>query len=183
MLEIRSDSILTTLIPLAYRNVPVAVGANFAAAIAVVIALSGAIASPILTLWLTGILFVSIFRIGLWVRFHKIQIDATNVRLWAHCLTIGAGAAGALWGLAGVFLFVPDNPYLQTFLIFVIGGMATGSLAVSGLHLPTFLAFFLTSFPPIGVRLFLTDTPTHLTMAALVAIYCIVIFLASLRIS
>ena len=41
----RSNPILTTLIPLSYRNVPVAVAANFAGASAVVIVLSGTITS------------------------------------------------------------------------------------------------------------------------------------------
>jgi len=179
MPERRSNPILTTLIPLSYRNIPVAVAANFAAATAVVVVLSGTISGPVLTLWLTGNLLVSALRVGLWARFQKVQIDAANVHRWAHCLTIGAGSAGILWGLASAFLFVPENPYLQTFLICVIGGVATASLAVSGPHLPTFHAFFLTSLPPIGVRLFLTDAPI---MAMLVAIYCILILLASRRI-
>lgn len=178
----RSDHARTELVPLAYRSVPLALTANFVCAAAVGYVLWDHIANQTLSVWLAGVLLVSILRLGLWARFQKVRIDASNVQKWAHWLTLGSGAAGVLWGAAGFLLFIPDNPHLHTFLLFVIGGMATGALAVSGPHLPTFHAFFLTSLPPIGVRLFLAGEPSHLMMATLVAFYSLAIFITSLRI-
>lgn len=178
-----SDQLLTTLIPLAYRGVPLAALTNLIVASLVVFVLWGHIASPTLAYWLLGVFVVSSARLMLWMRFRTITIEAANVRQWANGLTLSSGASGLLWGLAGFFLFVPDNPHLHTFLLFVIGGMATGALAVSGQYLPAFQAFFLLSLPTIGVRLFLTGGLIEQTMAAMVAVYSVVIFFAGLRVS
>ena len=177
-----SDQLLTTLIPLAYRGVPLAVLTNFIVSTLVVFVLWGHIANQTLAYWLIGVFIVSSSRLGLWMRFQTTAIEVANVRRWANGLTLISGANGLMWCLAGFFLFVPDNPYLQTFLLFVIGGMATGALAVSGQYMPAFQAFFLLSLPAIGIRLFLTGEPVEKTMAAMVAVYSVVIFFAGLRV-
>lgn len=182
MPDSRSSQALTELVPIAFRSVPPAVLVNLACAIVVAYVLSDAISSRTLSFWLTGVLLVSVMRIAIWGRFQKIQISNTNVRRWAHFLTIGSGAAGSMWGLAGIVLFVHDNPHLYMFLLFVIGGMATGALAVSGSHMPAFHAFFLTSLPPIGLHFLLSDSEIHGAIAALVAVYALAIFFISLNI-
>ncbi|MCE2509937.1 MAG: PAS domain S-box protein [Alphaproteobacteria bacterium] len=177
-----SRHLLTTLIPLAYRGVPIAALTNGIVSGLVVLALWGHVASTILIYWLLGVGVVSIVRLWSWERFRKAEIDQANVRQWARWLVLGSAASGSMWGLAGFLLFVPDDPHLHTFLLFVIGGMATGAIAVSGQYTPAFQAFFLTSLPAIGVRLFLSGEPVEQMMAIMVVVYCAVIFVASLRI-
>ncbi len=178
----RSNHTLAILLPHAYRGVPLAVTLNLLNAGLVVLVLEAAVARNTLVYWFIGLVAVGLLRLAIWARFRKARIDTTNARRWANRLTLSAGLAGSVWGLAGVLLFVPDNPLLYTFLLFVIGGMATGALVISSHHIQAFHAFFLTSLPPVGVHILLLGEPIHLTMAAMIAFYCMAIFMVSLRI-
>jgi len=86
--------------------------------------------------------------------YHRAAPTADRTRYWRTLLTIFAGCAGLTWGMAGILLFPHESLTHQVFLVFVLGGMATGALTVFSSVMATFLAFFIPTLLPITIQLF-----------------------------
>ena len=159
-------------VPRAYRTVPLAAAVNTANAVllAVVLGVAGMNADALGT-WLATVMGVSAVRLALWWRLRDPPPDMPAARFRARTLTIGATVAGAMWGIAALVFFDPASVPLQVFLLFVIGGMCAGSLAISSHHAPAFYGFLLASLPPALLSILAQPGVFHLVMAALVAVF------------
>src|SRR5262249_43750720 len=82
-------------------------------------------------------------------------------------LIIGVGAGGTVGGAAGMLLFPHDSLVHQVFLVFVLGGMAAGAVAVLSPVRAAFLAVFIPTLLPITVQLFLQGDAIHVPMGLL----------------
>lgn len=171
MLASDPRQLLLFRIPRAYRSVPAAALLNAVNATLVAVVVATSVAIELMASWLAAVYAVSLVRVALWWRFRQAVLDSENVRLWALLHIVGAGAAGSLWGVAGLVFFVPTSIVLQVFVIFVIGGMGAGALAVSSHYIPGFYAFFLASVPWVLISTLSEQDTLHYVMAALVAVF------------
>src|SRR5262249_36735379 len=77
--------------------------------------------------WLCVVLLVTAGRCTLWLRYRGAESRVVDFTQWSWGATCGSLLAGMCWGLGGIALFPIAPVPGQIFLIFVIGGMCTGS--------------------------------------------------------
>jgi len=181
-LAVTDRHVLASAVSAGYRGLPFNAIANVLAALFVVAVMRDAIPHSVLAYWVGGVTLITITRLALWQRQRQIPITAANARHWAILLVLGAGIAGAMWGLSAIFFFVPENPYLQLFIFFVIGGITAGALASHSQYTPAYYAFALTSLPPAILFLLIRDDPLHGTMAVLIGIFLAAMLFLSQRV-
>lgn len=174
--------LLTSVLAPVYRGLPLMALMNAVVAALVVGFLYTEIVPATLATWLGGILLVSAARLMLWQRQRRTPMTPSNARLWANLLVLSAGASGIVWGAAGVVFFLPDSPFLQVFIILVLGGMAAGALATSSQYAPAFYVFVLTAALPLEFRVAMVGDPLYLTMGVLIGLYLAVMLVLSHRI-
>lgn len=89
---------------------------------------------------------------------------------WGRLYLYAIMAAGALWGSAGVLLYVPDSPNSQTYLamlLFCIVAVSTGSLAIFA---PAFYTLAALTTTPFIVRAFIGGSAHEIALGIPVAI-------------
>src|SRR5579883_248490 len=127
--------------------------------------------------FLALIVVLSGARAVLWSRNRSLAPRGPSTRAWAIAATVGSGLSGIIWG-AGPALLLPFSIVDQTFLAFVIGGMAAGALVTLSYHLPVFVAFVMPATLPLAVRFLLDGRPVYIAMASM-----IILFSASLAVA
>jgi signal transduction histidine kinase/CheY-like chemotaxis protein len=151
-----------------YRQMPIAIGANFVNAALTAAVLTPIAARPVPLLWFGAVLLVSASRAVAWWRYRRGNADAGR---WALPATLGAMFAGLCWGLGGAVLFPFIPPLAQAFLTIVIGGMCAGSVVLSGPHLPTLLAFVLPACLPMAGRFLVEGTAIDRALGAMIVVF------------
>jgi len=121
--------------------------------------------------WLAVLAAVTAVRIGLNHAYVKRAPPAGEAPEWARRFTIGAAFGGAMWGLAGSGLYVPNALGPQMLVMFVVGGMCAGSAASMASHPPAFAAFAGLALVPTVLRLAYDGDELHLAMAAMLALF------------
>lgn len=85
--------------------------------------------SPLrLTLWLAAIWTVALTRLALVRSYRRRRPPPAEVRRWGHWYTLLAILAGLCWGAAPVVMFPTQSLEQRVFTMFVLAGMAAGSL-------------------------------------------------------
>jgi len=90
---------------------------------------------------------------------------------WGVLYTAAAGLSGLLWGAGSVLLYDPHAQAANLILVFVIGGMATGSAGTLAYYLPAFACFAAPTILPLAIRIFLEGDRLHMAMATLGVLY------------
>jgi signal transduction histidine kinase/CheY-like chemotaxis protein len=118
---------------------------------------------------------VSVARFILVRRFRRTAHSGTAIEGWNTAFAVGAGMAGAGWGVAG-FLLYPDGRLLnQVFVVFVIGGMMLGGASLLAPRLEAFLAFLIPAGLLPAIRLLSADDEEHLAMGLLAGVFTLAI--------
>ena len=97
---------------------------------------------------------------------------------------IGLLVAGMMWGSAGIFLLVDQDPFYQSITITTLAGVSAGSIvsmAASGWH--TTAIFVVPLALPITLRIGKLHTETGYSLTAIFCLYIIFLLLISRRIS
>lgn len=129
------------------------------------------ISTSILGWWLFYMAAVTVARAGLvYVYWQSSDIDKSAVQ-WSRAYGIGAALAGLGWGGAGLFLYPQESISHQVFLVFMLGGMAAGAVAVLTPRMEVFLLFFLPTLLPISAQLLRQPDDLHLTMGGVLLIF------------
>ena len=161
----RSREMEASLVGLLYKQAPPAfVATIFNAGIITCVLWSHVALSRLIT-WLTLISAITACRFVLVRRYRCTASPARDhVRYWRTLFIIGAGAAGTAWGATGIFLFPSESIVQQVFLVFMLGGMASGAVVALSSIMSAFFAFFLPTVLPITARLFLEGGAVHIAM-------------------
>ncbi len=130
---------------------------------------------PQLIVWLILMTTITAVRIGLWNRYRRLRPPPEKASQWVRLYVVCTGATGALWGLAAWEVLVVDSILHHTFLAFVIGGMGAGAVAASSVYLPALYAYLLPSSGPLAVSLLIHGEPVYLAMAAMVALFVVLL--------
>lgn len=152
---------------LLYAQAPTGFAGTILNACIVTFTLWKVVAHPLLLSWFALLVAVSLFRLTLVYRYRRTAPQLDQVDYWRTLFTVGAGAAGMIWGLAGVLLFPSESVVHQIFLEFLLGGMAAGAVVALSPLLSTFLAFFLPTLLPITVQLLTQGETVSIAMGLL----------------
>ena len=125
-----------------------------------------------LVLWTLLILAMTAVRMVLRRSYWRADPPASDVPLWERRFLIGTITAGLLWGAAGWFLSLPNEPALQFLIAFVIGGMVAGAAGSLSCHLPAFFLYLFPATVPMFVRWLLVGDSTHYGMAVMMVLFC-----------
>jgi PAS domain S-box-containing protein len=108
----------------------------------------------IITTWLIVIIVVSITRLLLAWRFHRLQLDSESLKQWNSYYLIGVFAAGILWGAASFLLFPVNDVTHQALLAVLIAGMSAGAVSVLSVNWLAVILFLVPSLIPLAIRFF-----------------------------
>jgi signal transduction histidine kinase len=139
------------------------------------------IAGPILGWWLLYMATVTLARAALVYRYWRSPNADTHTARWSRAYGIGAALAGLGWGAAGIALYPPDSIPHQVFLVFMLGGMAAGAVAVLTFRMEIFLAFFLPTLLPIIVQSARQPGELHLAMGGVMLIFMLALLFTARR--
>ena len=115
-----------------------------------------------LIVWMS--LTVSVVAIrSLLIFFYRRHIDLQNAQriIW-H--VIGSAISGIVWGIGAAVLFPPEQLEYQLFILIILMGLGTGSVATHTAYLPVFFAYFPASMLPVAVVLFSAGDPIHISL-------------------
>ena len=153
-----AQSIAAEQVRLLYTNAPAGFVATVVNAGVVTFILWQTVAPALILGWFGLVIVITLLRYALVRRYHRQAPTAEQIQPWRRRFSIGAGAAGVVWGAAGIVLFPHDSITHQVFLVFVLGGMAIGAVVALSSVRTVFVAFFLPAVLPITVQLFLQGT-------------------------
>jgi signal transduction histidine kinase/CheY-like chemotaxis protein len=121
--------------------------------------------------WLAYMTLASAGRHILTWRYSTVSPPPEDAPWWGRAFSLGAGAAGAGWGAAGVLLY-PEVPLVnQVLLIFVIGGMMLGGSSVLAPRVEAFLAFQLPAGLIPAAQLLVEGDRPHIVMSLLSVVF------------
>ncbi len=133
-------------------------------------------ASPLLfATWIGAIALNQAWRLAL-VRRYRIASPPDEQRLpWGRAAAAGSTIAGALWGVAGVTLFVPGDPGHQALLIVCLFGVILGGINLTSVYKPAFYGFVLTALVPFIVRVAAHGDHVHVSIAGVLLVVLVFI--------
>ena len=120
--------------------------------------------------WFAAILANQAWRFQLARRYRAAAPDAAACRHWGRASALGSTFAGALWGWAGVMLFVPGDPGHQALVIVCLFGVILGGLNLTSVYKPAFYGFVLPALLPLIVRVAAEGDRLHFYIAAVMLV-------------
>jgi signal transduction histidine kinase len=139
------------------------------------------IAGPIIGWWLLYMATMTLARAALVYQYWQTPDTDRSAAHWSRTYGIGAALAGLGWGAAGIMLYPPDSIPHQVFLVFMLGGMAAGAVAVLTPRIVIFLAFFLPTLLPLIGQLVMQPSELHLTMGGVLLIFMLALLFTARR--
>lgn len=141
------------------------------------------IAGPIVGWWLLYMATVTLARAALVYQYWRSPDTDRSAARWSRAYGIGAALAGLGWGAAGIFLNPLESIPHEVFLVFMLGGMAAGAVAVLTPRMDVFLLFFLPTLLPTIVQLMGRQDELHLTMGSVLVIFMLALLFTARRMS
>ena len=160
-----SRQIEAELVGLLYKQAPSGFIATLINAGIVTFMLWPSVSHSVLLIWLTLIAVITSARFALVLHYRRTTLLVTQIEYWRTRFIVGAGAAGTVWGAAGIVLFSPDSLIAQVLLVFMLGGMAAGGVVSLAPIRGAFFAFFLPTLLPITVRLLFGGEMSSIAMS------------------
>ena len=138
--------------------------------------------NPALFLWLAAMVVAAGIRGGLCAL--GVRRLAEDPAFAKRALVLPAMLTGAAWAALAVLCYTGEGGPQDLFIVFVIGGVCLGSLAVSGAYLPAYYAFYLTAFPPLVAVVFTRGAGSEPTaMGLMLTVYFLAVLLYARRFS
>lgn len=103
------------------------------------------ISHHIIITWFIGTNCLSLIRWYLFHQFNKLDREAPVADIWYNLVVITSALSGAIWGVAGIWLFSETDIVHQVFLVFVIAGMCAGGITTLSAILNAAWAFVVLS--------------------------------------
>lgn len=123
--------------------------------------------------WLAALYIVHSLSIIHWLRFSNKIHSIEECKHWQRQLLMSFSLAGAFWGSAGFFMFVPDSPVLQAFLLCILIGMAAGVVASNQTFLLAQQSYVVLVLLPMLFRLLLQGGRDYYLLAMMVCLFMV----------
>ncbi|MBM4254812.1 MAG: response regulator [Deltaproteobacteria bacterium] len=114
------------------------------------------------------------WRLVLVLQFERANPQEEEILQWRKPFLIGTTVAGSVWGIGGVLLFPAHPIEHQVFLIFFLGGMAAGGVAVLSAVKAAFFCFFIPILLPVTLRVITSDGSIAFGMGLLLLSFSLV---------
>jgi hypothetical protein len=137
-----------------FRQMPIALAANFVNAALTAIVLAPLATRPIPLPLFVATTLATIGRLILWLRYRRVAVRPEAAHRWSRLATGGALLSGLCWGIGGAVMFPVIPMPGRIFLTIVIGGMCAGGVVTNASHLPTLLVFLFSASLPMAVPFF-----------------------------
>jgi signal transduction histidine kinase len=129
------------------------------------------VGAQVLGWWLVYMAAMTVARASLVYRYWRSSDTDLHALRWSRLYGVGAAFAGLGWGSAGILLYPSESISHQVFLMFMLGGMAAGAVAVLTPRIEVFLLFFLPALLPAIVQLIRQQDELHFTMGGVLFIF------------
>ena len=120
--------------------------------------------------WFAGIAALQGFRLVLPGYLTRAELSQERK---LQALTALSAMSGAGWAVLALLFYQPGPAAHQSYIQFVLAGMAAGSIAALAAHPPAFLAFLACSLVPHAVQLALLGTGETLMMGLVTVAYAL----------
>ncbi|WP_075878847.1 diguanylate cyclase domain-containing protein [Vreelandella massiliensis] len=157
--------------------------ASVLAAFLLVAAMWPVISPAVLLGWLAAVVLVSSVRLGLAYRYHRLPSMQQQRYRWLRRFSLGAIAAGCVWGAGSVLLFTPEHHGQLAALSIVMAGITAGGVTTLSAVWWVALGFVLPIMLPLLIQFLLLGTPLALLIGAVLVLFLGLIFVASRRFS
>ena len=164
-----------------YRQMPTGLVATVVNSIVLAFILRTVVSKPILILWLSAIMFLSLLRYLLF-RAHRRQTQRRDgARRWSRLFVVSLCLSGILWGSTAVVLFPLQSVAHQAFIAFVLAGMVAGTVGAFSSVMAAFPAFAMPALIPLMARCLIIGDEIHLAMSAMITLFGILMCLMARR--
>src|SRR6202171_4430076 len=161
----RADQIATL-----FTQWPVATGSMVLGATILITVMWGTVAPRLFAAWMGAIVLNQAWRLWLVRRYRAAAPGPVHRAQWGRASAVGSLLAGALWGVAGVVLFVPGDPGHQALLIVCLFGVILGGVNLIAVYKPSFYGFVLPALVPLIVRVAMEGDQLHAFIAAVMLV-------------
>src|SRR5579884_4279347 len=166
-----ADAVHAEQVRTIFRQMPIALAVNVGNS-----ALTAAVLTPFATRpfplpWFGAVMLVTMSCGICWLRHRHVPVRPETARRLSKFAICGSLIRGLSWGIGGVILFPVLPALAQLFLIIAIGGMCAGAMATSAVHLPTLLAFLLSTCLPLALCFFAQGSTTDSMIAVMIVVF------------
>jgi signal transduction histidine kinase/ActR/RegA family two-component response regulator len=161
----RADQIATL-----FTQWPVATASMVLGASILSIVMWGTVAPQLFAAWMGAIILNQAWRMWLVRRYRVAAPEPARRARWGRAWAVGSMLAGALWGVAGVALFVPGDPGHQALLIVYLFGVILGGINLVAVYKASFYGFVVPALVPLIVRVAMEGDQLHAFIAAVMLV-------------
>jgi hypothetical protein len=161
----RADQIATL-----FTQWPVATGSMILGAAILITVMWGTVAPRLFAGWMGAIIVNQAWRLWLVRSYRAAAPEPVRRAQWGRAWAVGSTLAGALWGLAGVVLFVPGDPGHQALLIVCLFGVILGGINLTAVYKASLYGFVLPALVPLIVRVAMEGDQLHAFIAAVMLV-------------
>jgi len=165
------------LLSLAYKNLLSSSFAIIINSIILVYLLWDHVPNRDLSIWLTLISFVTLYRF-IASYSYKVAKDKYPTERWNQIFLLGIVLSSILWGSASLLLF-PNTIEYQVILIIIISGMGAGATSSLASHMKAIRIFLFFILTPLIIRLFWEESYIYNTLAILSIIFLLLLLTIS----
>ena len=174
--QIRSEQIR-----LLFEQLPAALVATTIVGVLVVYVLWGHVSPLWLLLWLLGLAVTTTVRAWFMRAYFRAKPSLSQAGWWGRRFLAGVVVSGVVWGLAGVFPLSPEAALQELFLLFVLAGLAAGSMSTLSSFRGAYAAFLVPAILPFAVKLMIQGGEVYVAMSAMLILFIAMMSLISAR--
>ncbi len=127
---------------------------------------------------------LSVLSVRAWLHYGLIsEFDPEKVGRYSTFLVAGSAAAGVVWGLGGVIMFVPERLDYQLFILLSLLAMTGGSTFTLSNYLPAYFAYVPLTLLPISVKLLSLGDAIHISLCAVTLVFFAAMTVFNLKIN
>jgi len=136
-----------------YRQLPAVIVAPALGGIFTAWVLWRAVETRYLLIGLTGILSISVLRIGLYKWYQTEGATATLHPRWRFFAIATAAVSGVIWGSAAIFLYPPLLPEYEVYMLVLLALIPVAPVAALAVYMPAFYAYYIPCIAPFIITL------------------------------
>lgn len=131
--------------------------------------------------WYGLTILITFVRYFIYRRYRQRKVLFEPDSIWLRRFHYGVIVSGLGWGSTAFFMFPPDVPLHQMFLLLVLAGMSAGAVTTLSVRLSTILTFLLLVLAPIMIRLLMTPGEFSALMALMTLLFTVMVLMSSKR--
>jgi signal transduction histidine kinase/CheY-like chemotaxis protein len=178
----RASLIAAEKVRIQYRNMPTAFVGSAVVCSLMGFALVKGVGVAKVVCWMAAVYLWTLGRMIQWRRFNRINPGPNDMRPWRLLGIAGSAAAGLIWGVGALVLYVPDGLAYQFFLLTGLVGMGAGCVYASASVMPSFFAYCYPSILLPAVLFLRAGDWLHFITGVLLIVYVLLMTPFALRV-